>query len=269
MSAACIRQQRFVAVHTPLRTAPEAIALTLRQDGAAAGSEGQSADPEVPRALDDLTAARGADEDDDAGDAAAQGRAADEAASSAEEDDELEAPSIPSGTDSDSDEEVTRLVPGCDSVAPVVHVQRRLLQGFAWITLGSSPSPYSLTLRVSSAHNSSVDSNNATSGALLSASSELHNNLQADEAGPASADVVAAQPDAPAGADEALAGQQPDAQPSAATVAGGTADVDADDDAAVCSALFRGLVFYLGCAEHPTAQSVPCAIFAMQARIHV
>lgn len=31
-----------------------------------------------------------------------------------------------------------------------------------------------------------------------------------------------------------------------ASVAGGAAGVDADDDAGVCAALFRGLVFYLG-----------------------
>ena len=38
-------------------------------------------------------------------------------------------------------------------------------------------------------------------------------------------------------------GEEPD---QAAGIAGGALAVDADDDAAVCGALFRGLVFYLG-----------------------
>ena len=38
-------------------------------------------------------------------------------------------------------------------------------------------------------------------------------------------------------------GEEPD---QAVSVAGGALVVDADDDAAVCGALFRGLVFYLG-----------------------
>ena len=61
--------------------------------------------------------------------------------------------------------------------------------------------------------------------------------------------MIVAEPATAAYADGAHADQQPSAQPSGAAVAGGAADVDADDDAAVCSALFRGLVFFLGCAS--------------------
>lgn len=42
----------------------------------------------------------------------------------------------------------------------------------------------------------------------------------------------------------ALVAAEPDTEGAAA--AGGAADVDADDDAGVCAALFRGLVFFLG-----------------------
>ena len=70
---------------------------------------------------------------------------------------------------------------------------------------------------------------------------------QVDDAAPDSTGMVVAEPAAAADPHQADGDQLPDAQPSGATVAGGAADVDADDDAAVCSALFRGLVFFLGC----------------------
>ncbi len=74
---------------------------------------------------------------------------------------------------------------------------------------------------------------------------------QLEDAVPDSRDMVVAQPAAAADPQQADGDQPTDAQPSGATVAGGAADVDADDDAAVCSALFRGLVFFLGCGETP------------------
>lgn len=43
----------------------------------------------------------------------------------------------------------------------------------------------------------------------------------------------------------ALQPAEPDAA-AAAAAAGGAVDVDADDEAGLCSSLFRGLVFYLG-----------------------
>ncbi len=71
---------------------------------------------------------------------------------------------------------------------------------------------------------------------------------QVEDAAPDDTEMVVAQAAAAADPRQADADQPTDAQPSGAAVAGGAADVDADDDAAVCSALFRGLVFFLGCA---------------------
>lgn len=40
----------------------------------------------------------------------------------------------------------------------------------------------------------------------------------------------------------------------AANVAGGAVDVDEGDEAAVCGALFKGLVFFMGCAPPHRAE---------------
>ena len=71
--------------------------------------------------------------------------------------------------------------------------------------------------------------------------------LQGEEPS-ASGDMETVQPSAATGTGQAVDDQQPDTGPSTA-VAGGAVNVDADDDAAVCSTLFRGLVFFLGCAN--------------------
>ena len=60
--------------------------------------------------------------------------------------------------------------------------------------------------------------------------------------------MMAEQPSSVAGVGQAYDDREPEAGPASA-VAGGAVDVDADDDAAVCSTLFRGLVFFLGCAD--------------------
>ena len=78
------------------------------QDGVAAGMELSLADATASRQPGDLAAAQAAADAADVGDAAAQGEAADAAVGSAEDDDDkLEAPSIPSGDDSDGNEEVS------------------------------------------------------------------------------------------------------------------------------------------------------------------
>ncbi len=73
-----------------------------------------SAGATASRLPGDPAPAQAADDAGEVSDAAGQGEAADEAVSSAEDDDdELEAPSIPSGDDSDGDEEVRAADYGC------------------------------------------------------------------------------------------------------------------------------------------------------------
>ena len=69
-----------------------------------------------------------------------------------------------------------------------------------------------------------------------------------DEEPSATRDTVVEEPSAVADTGQTADEQQPGTGPSTA-ITGGAVDVDADDDAAVCSALFRGLVFFLGCAD--------------------